>query len=364
MTDVSESKNWGINASSRYSTRSPPAATIAEERQLRVAAFTGGRSVPSARFRVRQYIKPLSRIGIAVDERWPALGAYPPQQRWLRPAWLMGTIAQRTPDIVGSWRADVTLLQREMISTLPLLERLTRRPRLLDIDDAVHLFRDGWVAQRLARAADLIVVGNPWLAEAWRRWSASVEILPTPIDTAHYTAAPLREHPVIGWIGTSGNLRYVEQIAPALDEVCRRFPSLQIAICSDRRPHLGRLPMCYIPWRVDVEPVFLASLTIGIMPLDDTPWERGKCSFKMLQYMAAGRPCVVSPVGMNNEILSQGQVGLAASTIPQWIEALSALVADRVTAERMGATGRNLVADRYSLSVLTPQLAALIRRIT
>jgi glycosyltransferase involved in cell wall biosynthesis len=333
-------------------------------RPLRVAAFTGGKSVPSARFRVRQYIEPLDRLGIAVQERWPSLGAYPPRQQWLRPPWLLGTIAERIPDIVGGWRDDITFLQREMVSTLPLLEGLTRRPRLLDVDDAVHLFRGGWVARRLAGVADMVVVGNAWLAEAWRRWSTSVEILPTAVDTARYTVSPLPECPIIGWIGTSGNLRHVERIAPALEQVCRRFPQLTIAICSDRCPDLFGLPVSHVPWRADVEPAFLSSLTVGIMPLEDSPWERGKCSFKMLQYMAAGRPCVVSPVGMNNEILSQGQVGMTATTIPQWVEALSTLVADRATAEDMGATGRKLAVDRYSLSVLAPKFAELIRRVS
>jgi glycosyltransferase involved in cell wall biosynthesis len=113
----------------------------------------------------------------------------------------------------------------------------------------------------------------------------------------------------------------------------------------------------------EAEADFLASVTVGLMPLADGPWERGKCSFKMLQYMAAGRPCVVSPVGMNNELLAEAEIGRAAATLDEWSEALSSLLAERDAAERMGQDGRLLAAERYSVTALAPQLAALLRRL-
>jgi glycosyltransferase involved in cell wall biosynthesis len=319
--------------------------------------------VAPARFRVRQYIGPLARLGIAVHEHWPSLGAFPPRQQALRPAWLVGTLAERLPQLAAGWRADVTLLQREMVSTLPTLEGWTRRPRLVDIDDSVHLSRGGWAARRLARLADLVVVGNSWLAEVWGRWNLAVEILPTPVDTDHYAVRPPPERPTIGWIGSAGNLRYLAAIAPALERVVQRFPATRIAVCCDQPPDLPRLPVHYLPWSAEAEADFLAAITIGVMPLADGPWERGKCSFKMLQYMAAGRPCVASPVGMNQELLREAEIGCAATTIDEWSEALSGLIAERAAAERMGMAGRDLAVARYSVGALTPQLAALLRRL-
>ncbi len=329
---------------------------------VRVAAFTGGTKASSARFRVRQYIPALAKEGVEVIELGPSLGSYPPEKRWQRPAWGFGALAQRLPQICAGWAADVTLLHREMISTLYTLESLTRRPRVIDVDDAIHLFRNGWAAKRLAERADLVIVGNNWLAEAWGRWHAKVEILPTPVDTGSYHVQPLPGAPSIGWIGSSGNLRYLEAIAPALAEVARRFPAVSIAVCSERPPRLPGLPVRYVPWSAAVEDEFLGSLTIGIMPLSDGPWERGKCSFKMLQYMAAGRPCVASPVGMNGDVLGQGEVGLAATTQDEWIAALSSLLADRRATETLGLAGRALVENRYSLSVLAPRWAGIFRR--
>ncbi len=338
-----------------------PAPAIS--RLVRVAAFTGGMSVPSARFRVRQYIRPLASYGIAVHETWPGFGAYPPRNRALRPTWIIGTLMQRVPQLVMARHADVVILQREMVSTLSTLEGFTPQPRLVDIDDSVHLHRDGRAAQRLAAIAALVVVGNNWLAEVWRQWSSAVEVLPTPVDTDRYYPRPFPERPVIGWIGSAGNLRYLAAIASALQKILRRFPEVTIMVCCDRPPELASLPIRYVPWTQEVEADFLASITIGVMPLADGPWERGKCSFKMLQYMAAGRPCVVSPVGMNKELLGEAELGLAASDLNGWTEALSGLLADRIAAERMGAAGRAVATARYSVHALAPRLAGLIYRL-
>jgi len=188
-----------------------------------------------------------------------------------------------------------------------------------------------------------------------------VEILPTAVDTGFYHVRPLPERPCIGWIGSFGNLGYLERIAPALAEVVRCFPGASIAVCSERPPHLPGLPVKYVPWSAAAEDDFLASLTVGLMPLEDGPWERGKCSFKMLQYMAAGRPCVVSPVGMNRDILAQGEIGLAAATPEQWVRAISSILADRPGAEQLGTAARALAQSRYSLGALAPRLARLIR---
>jgi glycosyltransferase involved in cell wall biosynthesis len=332
-------------------------------RRLRVAAFTAGANAPGARFRVRQYQAPLACHGIALREFWTGLGGYPPRRRWLRPAWLIGTLAQRLPQLAAAAGADIVLFQRELVSTLPTLEGLTRRPRVVDIDDAIHLFRGGGAARRLARLADLVVVGNAWLAEVWRQWHPAVEILPTAVDTEHYVPAPLPERPVLGWIGSRQNLTYLRGIAPALAEIVRRFPETEIAVCCDAPPALAGLPVRWVAWSETAESRFLAAISIGLMPLDDGDWERGKCSFKMLQYMAAGRPSVVSPVGMNRDILGEAELGLSARSNREWVEALSALLGDPDAMSRMGAAGRAVAVGRYSVAALAPTLAALLRRL-
>src|SRR5260221_1362560 len=240
------------------------APSMNAEREVRVAVFTAGSAAPSARFRVRQYVGPLAALGIELSETWPRLGAFPPKSRAPLPGWLAGTLAQGLGQVAASRDADITLLQREMVSTLPTIEGLTRRPRVVDIDDSVHLRRGGWAARRLAAGADLVVVGNCWLAEIWRPWNRSVEILATPVDTERYAVRPLPNRPTIGWIGSADNLHYLADIAPALERVVARFPETEIAVCCDRPPELGRLPVRYVPWSTDAEGDFLGSISIGV----------------------------------------------------------------------------------------------------
>lgn len=332
-------------------------------RPIRVAAFTSGATVPGARFRVRQYIPALARAGITVTERWPRLGAFPPRAKWLRPVWFVGTLAQRVPQIGLAHGADVTWLYRELVSTLVTFEGLTRRPRLLDVDDSIHLFRDGSTARRLARLVDMVVVSSPYLADAWRRWTSHVEVLPMAVDTDLITPAPLPARPVIGWLGSPANLPYLKGIAPALADVVARFPDVTVAVCSEQQPRLPGLPVRYVPWSPAAERPFLESLSIGIVPLADTPWERGKFSYKMLLYMSAGRPVVVSPVGSNADMLNGHNVGIAASDHGQWVAALSTLLADHAAAQRLGAEARQVAVRDYSISAIAPRLAQILRRL-
>lgn len=331
---------------------------------LHVIAFTGGATVPAARFRVRQYTPALGAMGVAVEESHGALGAYPPRSRLLRPAWAVGALLERVPAVLASRRADVVLLQRELLSTLYTLEGLTGRPRVVDVDDAIHLFRGGRTARRLAQACDLVIAGNPWLAEVYGAWNRSVAVLPTAVDTDALTATPYPAEPVVGWIGTSGNLRYLYAVEDALAAVLERFPRARLLVCCDAPVSFTRLPAGRVetlPWSPGVEPAFFARIAAGLMPLADGAWERGKCAFKMLQYMASARPVVVSPVGMNADVLGHGDVGYGARGRDEWVDSLSALLVDPDRAAAMGERGRAVVEEQYSLSALAPRLAALLR---
>jgi glycosyltransferase involved in cell wall biosynthesis len=355
-----------------------------------VAAFTGGWNVPSAKFRVRQYIEPLGRNGIRVREHAAALGVYPPAATLLRPFWAAGTLASRMPSILGGRRADLTLLQREMLSTFVTLEPLTRSPRVLDVDDAIWMGREGRAARRLAEISDLVICGNAYIAEHFAAWTSRTALLPTAVDTDRYT--PLwrpgvgtegnpgaeapgprgegvpgprdpGEGPVIGWMGTSSNFPYLERIEAALAAALRARPAASVLIVSDRAPTLAALPAGrwrFSPWSADREVADLQAMTIGLMPLDDTPWARGKCSFKMLTYMACGVPVVVSPVGMNVDVLAEGAVGLPATTSSEWTESLVSLLDAERERRTMGEAGRRVADARYSVRVVAPRLAALL----
>ena len=335
---------------------------------IRIAAFTGGLSVPSARFRVRQYIPDLCKEGINVDEFASGFGQYPPRVRWVRSFWALATLAERLPNVVMSHRYDAVLLQREIMSSFVTLEPLTTRPRILDVDDAIFLQRGGGFAKRLAELSDRVICGNNYLAEWFGRWNINVDVIPTAVDTERYfpdaETKPSDSPLVIGWIGTSGNYKYLYGIEGALAKVIRAYSGTRLKVVGDQLPefqHLSLDQVDFVPWSEAIEVQAIQSMDIGIMPLEDSPWARGKCSFKMLQYLATGLPVVVSPVGMNAEILTLGELGIGATTERQWIDGLIALLENRTLRARFGAEGRRVVESSFSIRVVAPRLARSLR---
>lgn len=335
---------------------------------MRVAAFTGGVAVPSSRFRVRQYIPSLQQHGIFVEEMAQGISKYPPRNKWLRPLWAGGRLIHLLPKVVQSHSFDVVLLQREMLSNFITLESLTKKPRILDVDDAIFLQRDGGFARRLAQISDQIICGNAYLANWFGAWNKHITIIPTAVDTDRYVPinkkAKVKNEAIIGWIGTSGNLKYVYAIEQALAKVLTMRPNAKLRIVSDQKPVFRFIDTTrheFIPWSEDIEINSIQNMDIGIMPLEESAWARGKCSFKMLQYMSCGLPVVVSPVGMNSEVLAMGDIGIASSSQVQWIDALVELLDSATMRTDMGAEGRRVSVEAFSIHKVQHQLAHCIK---
>ncbi|WP_086924581.1 glycosyltransferase [Variovorax sp. JS1663] len=335
--------------------------------RLSVLALTPGAGVPSARFRWQQYVGELRRSGLDASEIPSRAGAFAPGARGLRPLWLAGSLAENFARVLRSNRHDLRFLQRPLIATLRTWEPLLRRPFVFDVDDAIFLGPRGGSADRIARSAAMTLCGNAFLAEHFSR-HGRVEVLPTAVDTARFTlrAAPLPSRPVIGWSGTSSNFRYLHDIEPALLKLLKSVPDAVFKVVSDRQPEFRLLPpgqVLYERWTPEREVAVLHEFTVGLMPLEDSLWARGKCSFKMLTYMAVGLPVVVSPVGMNAEVLAQGPCGLPASTTDEWVDAMSFLLLDDAMAVRMGRLGRRIVETHYAQNTVAPRLARLLRSV-
>jgi glycosyltransferase involved in cell wall biosynthesis len=330
---------------------------------LKVAAITGGKDVPSARFRVRQYLPTLLDYSVNIEELKTHTCVYPPQQRWLRPAWAALRLAEMVNMVLKSRQFDVTLLQREMVSTYATLERWTGRPRVLDVDDSIHLFRDGVMAKSLALNCDRIICGNPYLADIYRQWNRDVVILPTAIDSVRYCpSASLASSDtiVLGWIGTSANLQYLEAIEPALVAVFNKYSNVKLHVVCDKPAQMRVIKsdrVEFTKWSVANELAAIQSFSIGLMPLEDSLWARGKCSFKMLQYMSCGPPVVVSPVGMNADVLKLGQIGYGPNSLSEWSDMLMHLVEDDKARLNLGLNGREIAVNKFSVATLAPRLA-------
>jgi glycosyltransferase involved in cell wall biosynthesis len=336
---------------------------------IKVAAFTGGRAVPSARFRLRQYVERLARMDICINELPCRLGKYPPAQTMLRPLWLLALLGEQARNYAALREYDVVLLQREIVSKLLTFERWTGPRTLLDVDDAIYLYRSGYVARRLAEQAALVVCGNAHLAEWFSQWNPKVRIIPTGVDTDRYRLAERSSadgEGVIGWIGTSSNLHEIAAIERPLVEVLSRFPRAKLRVISDRPPKLPRIDaerLEYVPWSEEAEVGHLQGMDIGIMPLQPSPWALGKCSFKMLQYMACGVPSVVSAVGMNAEIARMGECSLAVRDSTEWVDALTDLLGNVSRRRIIGTSAREVAEQSFSVKVLAPRVAEAIREV-
>ena len=343
---------------------------------IQVAALTSGINVPPARFRIRQHIQPLRQYGIQVQEYIPRISKYGlfghnPQgfYRWLAlPAyslWQGMKLLSRIPGIVGCWNSQITWLERELITGIFTLEWLLRKPVVLDVDDAIWLtfpFSPSML-RMIARQVDVVVVGNSFLADWFSATIKDIRIIPTAIDTKRFhpkMKAEDNDGVVIGWTGGSWNLSYLYAIEKPLGRVLKRYKQARLRVVCDQPPIMTEIPLeqiDYIPWSAHSEVSAVQGMDIGLMPLPDNDWARGKCSFKMLQYMACGLPVVVSPVGMNADVLALNQVGLPASTPAQWEDALSTLITDRLFARNMGLNGIRVVEKYFSREVVTAQLA-------
>lgn len=337
---------------------------------IRIAAFTGGCVDPSSRYRIRQHIPRLHAEGIHVIDYPARNGRYAPSGQLIRPWWAASLLVERLAQVMKSVNVHATLLQKEMMATLCTWEPYTRGPRILDVDDAIYLRRRGRPARRLASIADHIICGNPNLAEWFGQWHSNITVIPTGVDTQVMRPRPearkFEQNVVVGWIGSSANHRYLPIAAQALAKVMKRFSSVKLTIISDQDPDLPEIDperRDFIRWSADDEAEAVAQLDIGIMPLADTAWERGKCSYKMLQYMACGVPVVVSPVGMNAHVLACDEVGVGAVSESDWIEALSTLVTNESMRKQFGNKGRAVVESQFSTTVVRTRLKETLRMV-
>lgn len=318
--------------------------------------------MPSARFRVRQYIAKLRAHEIGVNECPARFGSYPPANALSRLFWLPFALADRMVATVESRHADLVLFQREMISTYFSAERLCKAPAVLDVDDAIWINQRWRGIDRLASQCRLILCGNTYIADYFRHL-APVRLLATGVDTDVWKPGEPGSRPTMVWSGSSAGLPYLLSIESALERVLATLPQAMLRVVCDRVPRFDRLPrqrIDFVPWseRREVEAVQTAS--VGLMPMPDTQWSRGKCGFKLLTYLACGLPAVASPYGMNREVIGGGGA-FAAETVDDWTELLLMLLRDPAQARFCGVAGRANVESSYSTVQLAPVLAAALR---
>jgi glycosyltransferase involved in cell wall biosynthesis len=257
---------------------------------------------------------------------------------------------------------DAVLLQRKLLEVREIrwLRRFAKRI-FFDVDDAVmypgsrrnpiHRWR---VWRRFAAHAgrvDLVVAGNEYLADIFRRAGAPAVVLPTVVDARRYQVkshAP-SSAPALVWIGSRSTLGYLRRFAAALQQSAARVKGLRLIVIADESPTDLPLAVEHVRWSAATEAAALCRGDIGIAPMPADRWTLGKCGFKIIQYMAAGLPVIASPIGANARIVLPGQTGLLPQTDAQWADAVATLAADPQLRQAMGGEGRRRVEQEYSL---------------
>lgn len=340
---------------------------------------------PAQRYRWEQWRPRLEAHGLEVELlcfSTPALGAARRARRPLRAGALFA--ARYLPWLARVLRAgrrsDLVVVHRNAALTgPPLAEALLLalgRPLVYDFDDAIYLppeagdhplrrlVRCDWRAAWISARAALVGVGSPALADWARRHSRQVTLWPTTVDTGRYT---LRDEPaegavpVIGWTGSPSTAPYLREVLPALAELQREsaFDVLVIGAEVDLARY-GVRGRC-VPWTSETELADTRRIDIGLMPLPDTPWARGKCALKAIQYHGLGIPAVVSDVGVSRDVVRDGESGHVVPPGGDWKAPLRALLADPAGRRRMGLRGRERVLAEYSAEVVGAKVARDLR---
>ena len=341
----------------------------------------------SSRLRLLQYVPYLQDRGIEVTCS-PLLGdgylnaLYSGKRPKFGP--IISAYVRRLAVLASSHRYDLLWIEKELLPGLPawpeFLTALFKVPYVVDYDDATffryseHEARPvrallGDKIDKVMRRSALVIAGNDYLGERARETGARrVEVLPTVVDLTRYRPPSNSnsfgsETFTIGWIGSPFTAKYLAIINSALEEVCARGRA-RIVLVGSGNVSLGSAPLEIRPWSESREVADVQSFDIGIMPLSNKPWERGKCGYKLIQYMACAKPVIASPVGVNREIVRHGENGFLAETHADWVRSIDGLQSDPQLKSHMGQHARKTVETRYSLQVTAPRMLSLLEEAT
>lgn len=329
------------------------------------------RNGPSSRLRMLQFIPDLEAAGARITVE-PLFG-----ERYLaeyfagngkNPGLVAAAYARRLRLLGRAKRFDLVWIEKELFPFLPaafemLVGRLSRN-WIVDFDDAVFHNYDGKrLLERklhpLIAGARCVTAGNAYLAKyAIAAGAKRVERIPTVVDPSRYMVAPAGSGPTrIGWIGTPANAANLAPVVEALNRIGLSHAVELVTIGAGEVPGLTVSHVRHA-WAEETEASLLSQIDVGVMPLKDAPWERGKCGYKLIQYMAAGKPVVASPVGVNCEIVT-GDIGFLAAEVDDWERALQRLVSEPAVRMQMGANARLSMERNYSTWVVASRLVSV-----
>lgn len=327
---------------------------------MKVVFLVNSPNGPSTRYRVLQYFPYFKKMGMKV---------------------MYFTIPKSFKERINLFfnlnKYNIVFLQKRLLSAISsYILRLNSKLLFFDFDDSI-MFRDSKQDnfyssirrrrfRRIVRMSDMIIAGNKYLKDHAEKYNNHVIIIPTPIDMERYKPKIYRKNQInitLGWIGSSSTLFYLKKLRDVLDNLYEENQNVRLKIVADQFFNCKKIPVNKKIWRYEDEIEDLHSFDIGLMPLTDDLWTRGKCGFKLLQYMAVGLPVICSPVGVNKEIVQHGVNGFWAKDEKDWFEIILKLMDNLNLRKEIGEKAIETVKERYSLEIWAPQLFKILNSI-
>jgi glycosyltransferase involved in cell wall biosynthesis len=331
---------------------------------------------PSQRFRFEQYLDFLKQQGFDYDFSYLISPEddkifYSPGNTLQKGIIFFKCFSKRLKDALNAGKYDIIFIQREafMTGTTFFEEQFAKSKAkvIFDFDDSIWMqnvsdankkfsfLKDASKTSRIIALSDMIFAGNQYLADYAKPFNSNIRIVPTTIDTDEYQrlALPEDDKITIGWSGSITTIQHFKFAVPALLKVKQKYGSaIKIKVIGDANYKNEALDVISMNWNKQDELKELSSFDIGIMPLPDDEWAKGKCGLKGLQYMALEIPTIMSPVGVNSEIIQSGVNGFLATTDDDYVNAISLLIEDKALRKKVGAEGRKTVVDKFSVKAL------------
>lgn len=281
---------------------------------------------------------------------------------------MLGT-ASRIIDLFLINRYDIVFIHREAypigVAFFETILSNLKKPFIFDFDDAIFLFatshqnnfainyKNPLKTAKIIKMSRGVIAGNSYLADFALQHNSIVWVIPTSIDTDKYhnesNTRNKHTNVTIGWIGSVTTLGFLDSMVNVFRRLSNKFPNIQFKIVGGEFSISGLSNIISSPWSIERELDDLKTFDIGIMPMPDNEWTRGKCGFKAIIYMSMGIPCVCSAVGVNNEIITNGLNGFLANTEDEWTDSLSFLINDDKKRREIGANARMVAEEKYSV---------------
>lgn len=327
---------------------------------MKVAFLIHSLEVNSCRYRVLQYLPYLKKQGIDLSIHFY-------KRKWLEKLKFYNTLGQY----------DILYVHRKLFLPVELWYIRRKAKKIIyDFDDAVmyrstglknsHSFSRRMKFAYMMKRVDLVVAGNHFLKSEVLPYNSHVEVIPTSVDLSRYHLK--EDHTgkaviTMGWLGSSSTLKYLRSLLPTLERVYQKNPCFQLKIVCDQFLESSKIPVIKEQWSEEEEEADLKSFDVGLMPLSDDLWSRGKCGLKILQYFGVGLPVVCTPVGINRDIVEDGRNGFWAENEDQWEARLLRMIREEGLRKEMGLNGRKTVERSYCLEVNAPRILDLLKKV-